>query len=265
MEKSEKRCADCNALLVVKPRGRYPVRCEACAAARNKARKAEWEKEPKQKTRIAAYRIDQTCKQCGKVFSAKGKRSHCSAACNTAYFDSLKRKAVCKKCGIEFRPKHPRHWQYCSRGCAHADIATWYNVGKDASAERYSEVRFKKCVVCGVDFTSGSKTQQTCTSCADVLAAHNIARPKRPGKIHVRRAKDNGVPYEKFDPIAIFERDGWVCKICGISTPVSKRGTYDNDAPELDHVTPLSKGGSHSVENSQCACRRCNRHKSDAV
>jgi 5-methylcytosine-specific restriction endonuclease McrA len=31
--------------------------------------------------------------------------------------------------------------------------------------------------------------------------------------------------------------------------------------PTLDHVIPLSKGGSHSVENGCCACAECNKRK----
>jgi 5-methylcytosine-specific restriction endonuclease McrA len=29
-------------------------------------------------------------------------------------------------------------------------------------------------------------------------------------------------------------------------------------APTLDHIVPLSKGGSHTYDNLQCACFRCN-------
>lgn len=32
-------------------------------------------------------------------------------------------------------------------------------------------------------------------------------------------------------------------------------------APELDHVMPLSKGGTHSMDNVQLLCRKCNQRK----
>ena len=60
------------------------------------------------------------------------------------------------------------------------------------------------------------------------------------------------------DPIEIFDRDEWCCKVCGIETPQHKRGTYDADAPELDHIVPLVRGGPHTRANLQCACRSCN-------
>ena len=42
-----------------------------------------------------------------------------------------------------------------------------------------------------------------------------------------------------------------------------KRGSYDDDAPELEHVVALSKGGEHSYRNCRCACRACNIIKGD--
>lgn len=66
---------------------------------------------------------------------------------------------------------------------------------------------------------------------------------------------------EKFDPIEVLARDGWRCYICGISTPKRLRGSYDNRAPELDHIVPLALGGQHTRQNTACACRRCNIDK----
>ena len=34
-------------------------------------------------------------------------------------------------------------------------------------------------------------------------------------------------------------------------------------SPELDHIIPLSKGGAHTPENTQCVCRQCNSEKAD--
>ncbi|WP_407670789.1 HNH endonuclease [Paraburkholderia franconis] len=80
-----------------------------------------------------------------------------------------------------------------------------------------------------------------------------------------RKATERAAHVEKVDPFEVFERDGWACRLCGIPTPRSKRGTYDHDAPELDHVVPLARGGDHTYANTQCACRRCNSLKSDIL
>lgn len=73
-----------------------------------------------------------------------------------------------------------------------------------------------------------------------------------------RRAVVAGAASEAVDPFRVFDRDGWRCKLCGTKTPREKRGTHEPDAPELDHIIPISKGGEHSYLNTQCACRRCN-------
>lgn len=78
---------------------------------------------------------------------------------------------------------------------------------------------------------------------------------------HHHRAFIRGATAEKFDPLEIFDRDGWRCGLCGTSTPKSKRGTYDAKAPELDHIIPISAGGPHTRMNVQCACRACNMAK----
>lgn len=79
----------------------------------------------------------------------------------------------------------------------------------------------------------------------------------------IRRAITRGVHVQAVDPTSVFDRDGWQCQMCGCKTPRSKRGTYENKAPELDHIMPLSLGGEHSYRNTQCLCRGCNAIKSD--
>jgi len=54
----------------------------------------------------------------------------------------------------------------------------------------------------------------------------------------------------------IKNRDGFSCKICGLSVAEEK-----NLLLEIDHIIPLSKGGITSEENLQTLCWRCNRSK----
>lgn len=246
-------CVDCGVHGEHAPsRGRIPARCPSCAASRIAKRHSQY---------TTAY----VCKRCGIGFRAQSYRAHCSKECNAAYIESLKRKATCKKCGTVFRPKNPRHWQYCSRECSYADISTWY-VAPTAEYRsiRYSKVDFKPCQVCGKTFTEVERGAQTCLGCRGKLGAHNVAR-RSLRKHHIRRAKNAGVAYENLDPLVVFERANWVCQICGGRTPPEKRGTYDDDAPELDHIIPMSIGGPHMLFNVQCTCKKCNREKSDTL
>lgn len=66
-------------------------------------------------------------------------------------------------------------------------------------------------------------------------------------------------------PDFILERDKYRCYICGIKTPKKLRGTYEDNAPEVDHIVPLSKGGLHVESNLRCSCRKCNGLKGDRI
>jgi len=51
--------------------------------------------------------------------------------------------------------------------------------------------------------------------------------------------------------LAIFERDEWTCVYCGT-----------DEAPfHVDHVFPVSQGGTDDLENLVCACAPCNLGK----
>lgn len=61
----------------------------------------------------------------------------------------------------------------------------------------------------------------------------------------------------------IYERDDKTCQLCGENTRFFK-SLYDtpfDDMPKagsVDHIIPLSKGGTDDPENLRRACRSCN-------
>lgn len=66
------------------------------------------------------------------------------------------------------------------------------------------------------------------------------------------------------DKLEVFERDGWVCGICG--DPVDSRRTYpDRMSASMDHVIPLALGGQHVWDNVQCTHLHCNIEKGKQV
>lgn len=78
---------------------------------------------------------------------------------------------------------------------------------------------------------------------------------------HRKRAEEKNVYYEYVNPRKVFERDNWKCQLCGKKLKAKDRGTYKDEAPELDHIIPWACGGEHSYRNTQCACRKCNSEK----
>lgn len=64
--------------------------------------------------------------------------------------------------------------------------------------------------------------------------------------------------------VAIFERDSWLCWICGRLTDIAA-AQYSGLFPTLDHVVPVNRGGGDEPENLRCCCFRCNIWKSDRL
>jgi 5-methylcytosine-specific restriction endonuclease McrA len=98
---------------------------------------------------------------------------------------------------------------------------------------------------------------ETCdgTCCSDLC----VQAPKH-GAIRWQRIKRAGYqPGITWQEIAI--RDQWTCQLCGLPTPKELRGQKAPSAPEIDHIVPVSKGGSHTRDNLQLLCRRCNGRK----
>lgn len=80
-----------------------------------------------------------------------------------------------------------------------------------------------------------------------------------------RRALKYGNIYEVFDSKEIFERDSYICQLCGKKTRPDYKNVYHPLYPNLDHIVPLSKGGAHTRLNTQCSCRQCNIEKHNKI
>lgn len=118
------------------------------------------------------------------------------------------------------------------------------------------------CAVCGCEVGIGDKgARKYCSKACKESSAVTQEIRRRSRSSYYAAKKANTI--EAFDPIEIFERDKWRCQICGVKTPRALRGTSDPRAPELDHIIPISQNGPHARFNAQCACKRCNRAKSD--
>ena len=53
----------------------------------------------------------------------------------------------------------------------------------------------------------------------------------------------------------VFKRDKFTCQYCGVSAPEA--------ILEVDHIKPVSRGGTNDVMNLVTACRACNRGKTN--
>ena len=215
-----------------------------------------------------------SCLHCGKALAAStpgqgGVRKFCSAKCMARLRYLLlnhRPEKPCRRCGTVIAAGSHSNRDYCSKDCKKA-------VDSDVSRQRYPGTyvvrRYQNtCAVCGSGFVARRKHGKVCSR--PCLNRWKLSSPKFRADLRMRadarRALIRGAERAlKFDAYVIFERDNWTCQMCGLPTPKMLRGTTQQNAPELDHIIPLSKGGEHTPSNTQCACLRCNRRKSAKV
>ena len=101
------------------------------------------------------------------------------------------------------------------------------------------------CAWCGVQFLS-SRGRYCSRSCAGAAGAS-------------RRGKFSVSPLVR---AAIYERDRFLCHLCGRKVDVSLPGS-NALGPTLDHVVPQAQGGTHDVDNLRLAHRKCNSIRRD--
>ncbi|MFE1089560.1 HNH endonuclease [Streptomyces albidoflavus] len=121
----------------------------------------------------------------------------------------------------------------------------------------------KRCRLCGRDrpapeFLAGKakKPSSACSACRRRRAAEHrrayyakLPADKRHTLTHKRRAESYGVDHVPYSRTEIMARWGHRCAYC-----------Y-GPAAHLDHVIPLSKGGTDTESNMVPACMPCNLSK----
>lgn len=180
-----------------------------------------------------APRVKGRCKRCGKSFVGIARRRFCSATCA-----ALRWKA-CLGCG---RKKWINHQNACcSKACGHRAIA------KRLAGET------RTCGRCLQPFTPHRLDQLYCSiGCQN----RNDCNRKR----HRRRAayaEDVTIAY-------LMERDGGQCGVCGKPIDITIEHP-DPMSASLDHIVPVSKGGTHARSNCQPAHLGCNSRKHNKV
>lgn len=68
-----------------------------------------------------------------------------------------------------------------------------------------------------------------------------------------RKAKLIRAPLSPRLRFKVLQRDGFTCQYCG--------RTGQERELEIDHIVPVSKGGTNDIGNLQTACKECNRGK----
>lgn len=247
-------------------------------------------------------RLDITCGECGSTFVGAGNAKYCGAECRKAvrlretrewtartdyhakhrakpevaakrrereqthgrdYRQGAKVPATCVVCGSEWmadcRAKS-RPVSYCSHTCRAVGLHGGRRTPVPATHPSRSTlipashpVRRSECARCACAFGRQWPGQIYCTQ--------RCARRAHAARRDIRK---RGQWVEHVAPIAVYDRDGWTCKLCG--DPLDPDAEVPEwYAPTVDHVVPLAHGGEHSMANVQAAHFICNSRKGDRV
>ncbi|HQR42597.1 MAG TPA: HNH endonuclease signature motif containing protein, partial [Gemmatales bacterium] len=241
------RCPECKGIILQRSSGvgRKKQFCSATCYNKSYQRKHYAARKPV----IQAARrpsLDKTCGTCGKNFVAKAVTANfCSKKCSDYHFNH-RQTNVCYQCGEFFKTTNPSTAETCSRRCR----VLYFKDSKLVS---------KVCLVCGSAFQVGqyhAAFAKYCTRRCTERAANKLKEAYRTNWHRTRAAREKETEVERINPFVVFERDNWTCWLC--NTACDREAAFPHPrSATMDHVVPVSKGGSHVLDNLRCAHNLC--------
>lgn len=224
-----------------------------------------------------------TCEWCSEAFGRRAKRlgdddrRFCSQRCayahrraRTPVVRAARRAAVaaayaapriCAQCGDEFAVA-ALNQKYCGPVCRRRhdnDCMNARNRSKRGRPARAFVVRRAPrtayCIQCGAVFQCSPLGQ---------LAQYCSASCQTKTQNGKRRAWKRGRAAEPIGMATLMMRDAGVCHICHLPVRPEVKAPHPM-APSIDHVVPLSRGGTHTLANTKVAHFRCNYMKRDRL
>src|SRR5690606_32034781 len=268
-----KRCPYCGDLML-NPRR---VQCGKPECKRQwtneRARKfyARWKAENGQRYN-AKFTYEHTCEVCGKTWRSENKNSRfCSTSC-TNKIRSYER--TCENCGKQWLAQQVTA-RWCSPECTaqrrskialdrklpavldEQPVRGWcWLPERHPARQRITPPRLfvqGNCLRCGRSFCAYNEVG---------IALYCSTRCQRRDSKDRRRARQHGAYVRPVVRRQVFERDRWICQLCG--KPTKRDAVLHHPlAPVLDHIIPLARGGTHEPRNTQCAHFICNSRKGD--
>jgi len=130
--------------------------------------------------------------------------------------------------------------------------------------EKQERLRGKKCVECGELYDAVNVIQKHCS-----IECSNKSINRKKELIKRKKIKENGKINWDISLTKLIKRDKNICHICGGKCNKedyikNEQGHFivGKDYPSIDHVIPVSRGGTHTWNNVKLAHHYCNSIKS---
>jgi HNH endonuclease/Homeodomain-like domain len=210
------------------------------------------------------------CEECSVVFFEYKNKKFCSDECRSKRVELNKKKREeerrnrliskpiltlqCEQCEEYFKSKR-KGKRFCCNECQ------YNNYLHRLELKRLKDRMFfnKKCKECGKHFTT---TRDKACYCSRECSNKYGNRVKETNRR--KRIKANGKVNWNISIERLLKRDGKECYLCGEDTNKNLDTNHD-DYPSIEHVIPVSKGGTHTWDNVKVAHRKCNTEKRDKI
>lgn len=261
------RCKECDR---AKGRASYRAKpkpqrvCPSCAKAMGKGKHTC----DQCKAAEATVPLLVSCHWCEQLFTISGERrrnyeargqgrTFCSHMCRGDWSSARQREAASETARQRRLPVHVKDADI--RSLRHALAVRLLTSSPDLRPRAFVG---GPCRQCGQPFTALHDRGQPPRFCSERcmrLKHRHIGKRKR-------RAALKAAITESVDPAVVYQRDNWTCRIEGCGEPIDP--TLDPEsshAASIDHIVPLSLGGTHTYDNIRAAHRVCNSRRGNRV
>lgn len=219
--------------------------------------------------------LTKICAWCENPFvTYRKEKCYCNNNCYNRHLDSLPKVEPkpyipvtkvfrsCSWCCSFFETTEKGDGKFCSERCRNRESS--YKLSQKRKEDNLSIKRL--CKNCGVEFRSDKNTGTCSDRCARRYWDRNSNNARRERMLRNGEI-DNDITLEK-----LFIKDKGECYICGEACEwedysLNKEGytIVGKKYPSIDHVIPISKGGTHTWRNIKLAHHYCNSLKSDKM
>lgn len=220
-------------------------------------------------------RHNYTCQECGFIHKTSEREVDCEV-CGDTYKTRNIKGNVCEACvQAEEQRITKEHNQLVSKimSMFKKMISNKNRIVKDIEREKQREIdrtklNISNCTKCNKLFSYIGHKETVCNECIRVTQRVNEYNKD---KIRRKKMQKNGKYNSDIDLDAVIDRYDNVCYLCGGQCDKAdhewKSGVFyvGRNYPSIEHVIPISKGGTHTWDNVNLAHHYCNSIKSDTI